>query len=130
MNETQEEIIHIDKPDWLELPEEEKLRHVYWTAMGWGLKTRKPFWARFLKSHKLPIWCHLFPSKEEAEAYASRPNLTWKWDGDPANRCSLQQIMSEARRDGHAGVAITGFRHGRWVTLKEYPADVPLSSED
>lgn len=117
--ETREPDGHSPQPSWLELTEPEQVRHTYWTC--WGTSNVKGAKDR---------WMTLNHTKEEAEAYASIPKATWTWDGKEATPRTLTDAMFEARSGGYAGICVMGYRDGKWQTLKEFPASVPLMGEE
>lgn len=71
----------------------------------------------------------VYYSKEDAEADASIPCKTWAWNGKPASTITLSEAMFEVRQRGLAGVKITSYSNGEWITVREYPANVPLPEE-
>lgn len=132
MTKEQQEQRNTEKPSWLELPEEAKQKHVYWTCVGFDVTQNPGFWERIRGKKAVcpPGWRSIFHSKEEAEAHAAIPSRLWKWDGKEARPYSLQRAMKWARTSGDFGVRCIGWRDGRWQTLKEWPAGVPLMGEE
>jgi hypothetical protein len=111
------------KPEWLNLPEEEKLEHTYWTTSGNVIEESD------LHINVFKCFSNIYHSKEEAESHSCRPdNKNWIWDKEPAKPTTLQNVMNRARQAGRAGVRIIGYKNGKWVTLKEYPSHIPLNS--
>lgn len=114
-------------PAWLDLPEKSE----YWTCTGTyhgpPAETKRSFWKRrapkpeIEKTHLI-----LFYTKEDAEAFASLPNEIWTWNGEPAVTRTLSDAMFVARKRGNSAVAVASYQNGAWVTVKEYPAGVPL----
>lgn len=127
------------KPSWLELPEEEQVKHTYWSTTGTPLPRkarglRQRIAAIFHRADVVGPWTVVFHSKEEAEAHASlslnSDRGPWRWNGKPAESLSLGQAMYEARANGTLGVAVMGFSAGDWAWLKHFPAGEPLRGEE
>lgn len=110
------DVLLLEKPYWLELPEEEKEKHTYWACLGKHA-------TKYTGQNK---WITIFHDKEMAECFASIPKENWVWNGNPAIELTLQQAMFNARKFEARGVKIKGYQNGEWVTLKMYPAEVPL----
>jgi len=72
------------------------------------------------------VWLHLYYTQEEAEATAVLPNKYWIWNKKPAIPRLLKDSMREAREDDLRGVRVRSWQGGKWVTVKEYPAEIPL----
>jgi len=106
-----------EKPSWLELPEEEKLKHTYWRCSGTSHADIVP---------ENTVWSNIFHSKEDAEAHACIKRDAWTWDRKDATPTTLKEVMSHARKLGRLGVRIKGWKDGAWKILKEYPSHIPL----
>lgn len=121
-----------EAPAWLELPDAEiKPEKVQlWVCMGTGIPPKRK-WPWSKPSYRVQdLWIFRCATKEEAEAYASRPNVAWKWNGRAAIPATLADGIANARRGGWAGVRIKAYRDGKWVTIREFPAGVPLGDTD
>jgi hypothetical protein len=119
----------LEKPHWLELPEEEKQTHTYWVTYGTvrGIKPNRKWWQRKPKQQVRRRFTAIMHSKEEAEAHSCTEHSNgWVWDRRPATPITLQEALSDARVCGRDGVHVVGYRDGEWVVLKEYLSGVPL----
>lgn len=75
-------------------------------------------------------WICVNYSKEDAEAYAvAQDGTRWKWDRNPASPISLSFAMAQARQMGTMGVRVSSYVDGKWKTVNEFPANVPLPLE-
>lgn len=118
-----------DKPEWLDLPEEEKLRHTYWTCYGTIKREKRNFFKMIFSKKSKEIWVMIYHSQEEAEADACTPNEFWTWNGQPAKKTTLGKAMMQARSGNSLGVAVLGWINGGWSILKKYPKEIPLLGE-
>jgi hypothetical protein len=119
-----------EQPSWLDLPEEEQMRHTYWACGGYDVP--RSWWKR-LVSGKGPYvrgWRTIYHSKDESEADAAIPCPNWMWDGEHATPTMLAKVMAQARRNGDFGVQCRGWRDGKWEILKRWPCGEPLPLED
>ena len=96
----------------------------YWTCHGTALPTED---AKEIIGG-VPF-IRVFYSKEDAETCAILPRETWTWNGKPASTITLSEAMFKARRRGRAGVRVMSYSNGEWITVREYPANVPLPEE-
>jgi len=112
------------KPAWLELPDKRE----YWCCYGESRPTKRSWFGRPDYSGR---WVQASYSKEDAEAFASGDSMKdeWRWDGEDAKSISLSWMMSWARKNGRAGVAVKSFVDGNWVTVKKYHANEPLPED-
>lgn len=117
------------EPDWLSLPDGliDPEAVTLWSCRGTDITPRRKWWQRRLKDQ--PRWRVLTYSKELSEAYDAHPRSCWKWDGKPAQPITLASAMVEARVGGDTGVRIRGFRDGKWIVIREFPAGVPLGCD-
>lgn len=123
-----------EKPQWLELTEPEKQVHTYWMCLGESINLRVKRRFPWTRQNAVPAddrYFVMFHSKEEAEAHAAGGSSAdlWQWDRGPAEPVNLQSIMSDARSNGRAGVAVCGWKGGGWQVLKSWPAGEPLMGE-
>lgn len=96
----------------------------YWACRGTALPTEE---AKEILG-AVPF-IRVYYSKEDAEADASIPCKIWAWNGKPASTITLSEAMFKARTAGLAGVKIISYSNGEWITVREYPANVPLPEE-
>lgn len=118
-----EEIGVSEKPAWLDLPEKQS----YW---GCAVTYRKnPWWGRNRKC--MPVWRILCYSPEDAEAYAVR-SIRDHGGGtfESARERNLSAEMHKVRMDGDLGIEVLSYRDGAWRTVKKYPAEIPLPTDD
>jgi hypothetical protein len=126
------DVLNQNKPDWLELPEEEKQSHTYWVCYGTEPKQKKKinwlFWKK--KKPSKELWITIFHDKEESELDAYLHKVSnFIWDGEHAQQITLDHAMFRARARGIAGVEICGFKNGKLVCLKKYPSSVLLPKD-
>jgi len=112
----------IEKPAFLELPEEQTL---FWVCYGHVTLDNQSL-------NDNDEWHIAYTTKEEAEAAASSRDYcsNWIWDKTPAETISIYDLMFEARKDGSNGVQIDSYINGEWKAVKVYPASVPLNFSD
>jgi hypothetical protein len=119
------------KPSWLELPEEEKVKHIYWACWGYPKPSKTNLFQKIFKkkTKKSKPYKVINTSKEEAEAYISFISNIFVWNQKDAKPITLQQALREARCANAPGVRVIGFQNGQWTTLKTYLSPEPLIDE-
>ena len=128
--EIREEIGTSPEPKWWPHKSE------YWSTFGsYPDPPKRGWWQRSKpEPEKKPAWSILFYTKEDAEAYTAsiggKGANGWVWDGNPAGLRPLKVAMRKARLDGDMGVQVMSYVNGKWVSVKEYPAGVPLPDEE
>lgn len=133
-------------PDWSEFPgqvlDEEPASEIsereqqYWTVVGITNAPppapRRFFWQKEkpLPTKERPHWLAIFATEEEAWAFGweSLNSPLRPWDKKPPQRITLGRVMEMARRSGALGVRLLQYDHAAqcWITVKEWPAGVPL----
>lgn len=106
-------------------------KQLFWICLGTDIPRKKSkliFWNR--ASIESTLYLYTYHSKEEAEAHASQPHKYWLWGRKPAIAVSLQTLISKAREEGLAGVSVKGFKDGKWIELKRYNSNEPLTNQN
>ncbi len=121
----------VEKPDWLDLPEEQIKPEEVWFWTCHVRFAQKP-WSRFAFWKKYrpapPTWRVVFTDSEEVEAFLALDTDYQTPASDPF-QITLAQALKIARALRSKGIQVMGHRSGKWVVLRELPADVPYYGE-